>query len=122
MMLSPGYSYDKAPDQKHFLGRARTRRLFPRHSVQPQEELAVQPVAAVSGIPDGQAPLRLHAVGHADVQHLWLAEAVLSAAGWLRRYVRGTDGQHGMGASTAPNPAIPSAPTAWCIAAMKRRP
>jgi hopanoid biosynthesis associated radical SAM protein HpnH len=28
MMLSPGYQYDKAPDQKHFLGRARTRRLF----------------------------------------------------------------------------------------------
>jgi len=28
MMLSPGYSYDKAPDQKHFLGRARTRRVF----------------------------------------------------------------------------------------------
>ena len=26
MMLSPGYTYDKAPDQKHFLGRARTRR------------------------------------------------------------------------------------------------
>ena len=26
MMLSPGYSYDKAPDQKHFLGRARTLR------------------------------------------------------------------------------------------------
>ena len=28
MMLSPGYSYDKAPDQKHFLGRDRTRHLF----------------------------------------------------------------------------------------------
>jgi hopanoid biosynthesis associated radical SAM protein HpnH len=28
MMLSPGYSYDKAPDQNHFLGRARIRRLF----------------------------------------------------------------------------------------------
>jgi len=28
MMLSPGYSYDKAPDQKHFLGRGRTRKLF----------------------------------------------------------------------------------------------
>jgi hopanoid biosynthesis associated radical SAM protein HpnH len=28
MMLSPGYSYEKAPDRKHFLGRARTRRLF----------------------------------------------------------------------------------------------
>jgi len=28
MMLSPGYSYDKAPDQQHFLGRSRTRKLF----------------------------------------------------------------------------------------------
>ncbi len=28
MMLSPGYSYDKAPDQQHFLGRARIRRMF----------------------------------------------------------------------------------------------
>ncbi len=28
MMLSPGYSYDKAPDQRHFLGKAKTRRLF----------------------------------------------------------------------------------------------
>jgi len=28
MMVSPGYSYDKAPDQQHFLGRARTRHLF----------------------------------------------------------------------------------------------
>src|SRR6202789_361913 len=28
MMLSPVYSYDKAPDQQHFLGRARIRRLF----------------------------------------------------------------------------------------------
>jgi hopanoid biosynthesis associated radical SAM protein HpnH len=28
MMLSPGYSYDKAPDQQSFLPRERTRRLF----------------------------------------------------------------------------------------------
>ena len=28
IVISPGYSYDKAPDQKRFLGRARTRRLF----------------------------------------------------------------------------------------------
>ncbi len=28
MMVSPGYSYDKAPDQSHFLGRAKTRKLF----------------------------------------------------------------------------------------------
>ena len=28
MMLSPGYSYDKAPDQQHFLGKEVTRSLF----------------------------------------------------------------------------------------------
>src|SRR5581483_1289878 len=28
MMLSPGYSYDKAPDQQHFLGKRKTRALF----------------------------------------------------------------------------------------------
>jgi hopanoid biosynthesis associated radical SAM protein HpnH len=28
MMLSPGYSYDKAPDQEHFLARKKTRKLF----------------------------------------------------------------------------------------------
>jgi hopanoid biosynthesis associated radical SAM protein HpnH len=28
MMLSPGYSYDKAPDQKHFLGKNKTKDLF----------------------------------------------------------------------------------------------
>lgn len=28
MMISPGYSYDKAPDQSHFLGKAKTRKLF----------------------------------------------------------------------------------------------
>jgi hopanoid biosynthesis associated radical SAM protein HpnH len=28
MMLSPGYSYDAAPDQDHFLGRDKTRKLF----------------------------------------------------------------------------------------------
>jgi hopanoid biosynthesis associated radical SAM protein HpnH len=28
MMLSPGYSYSKAPDQEHFLRRAKTHRLF----------------------------------------------------------------------------------------------
>jgi len=28
MMISPGYSYEKAPDQEHFLKRERTQRLF----------------------------------------------------------------------------------------------
>ena len=89
MMLSPGYSYDKAPDQKHFLGRARTRKLFRLDPGEPQEDLAVQSVGAVPRVPDGQASIRLHAVGHADLQHLRLAETLLSTAGRLRRFVPG---------------------------------
>ena len=28
MMVSPGYTYDKAPDQQHFLGRAKSKKMF----------------------------------------------------------------------------------------------
>jgi hypothetical protein len=84
-MISPGYSYDKAPDQKHFLGRARTRRLFRAILSNREKHVALQHVSAVSGIPDGQAQLPVHALGHADLQHLRLAEALLSPAGRLRR-------------------------------------
>ena len=37
-MVSPGYTYDKAPDQKHFLGRARSQQALPRDPVEPQED------------------------------------------------------------------------------------
>src|SRR5262249_45899962 len=60
---------------------------IPRHAVEPQEELGVQSVAALPGVPDGQARLSVHALGHADLQPLRLAEAVLPAAGRLRRYI-----------------------------------
>ena len=37
MMLSPGYSYSKAPDQEHFLRRSRTRELFTRILSRPRK-------------------------------------------------------------------------------------
>ena len=97
IMVAPGYSYDKAPDQQHFLGRARTRRTFKAILSNRKTQLAIQSIAAVSRIPDGQAPLQLHALGHADLQSLRLAEALLSAAGWLRRHLRRVDGKHRVG-------------------------
>ena len=96
MMLSPGYSYDKAPDQKHFLGRARTRRTFRAILSNRKKSLAVQSIAALSRISDGQKAIRLHALGDADVQRIWLAEALLPAAGRLRRHVPGIAGNHGV--------------------------
>jgi hopanoid biosynthesis associated radical SAM protein HpnH len=96
IVLSPGYSYDKAPDQSHFMGRAKVRRLF-RAIVEPQKELEVQHVAAVPRVPDGRPQLRVHAVGLAFVQHLRMAKALLPSAGWLRRHVQGTDRNHQVG-------------------------
>ena len=122
MMLSPGYSYDKAPDQQHFLGRARTRRLFRAilSNRKPEWKFNMSPLFLEFLM--GKRNLRLHAVGHADVQPLRLAEALLSAAGWLCGDLRGTDGDDRLGEATAPNRAIRSAPTAWCTAATKLRP
>jgi hopanoid biosynthesis associated radical SAM protein HpnH len=37
MMISPGYSYEKAPDQEHFLKRERSHKLFARVLEQPHE-------------------------------------------------------------------------------------
>jgi len=38
MMMSPGYSYSKAPDQEHFLPRSRTKELFTRILSNPKKE------------------------------------------------------------------------------------
>src|SRR2546422_2277062 len=38
MMISPGYSYQKAPDQEHFLRRSRTREMFARILSDPRKE------------------------------------------------------------------------------------
>lgn len=38
MMISPGYSYSKAPDQEHFLRRERSHRLFSRMLESPHKE------------------------------------------------------------------------------------
>jgi hypothetical protein len=70
MMVSPGYTYEKAPDQKHFLGRARSKKLF--RSILSNRIL------------NGQEGSSLHPMGHADLLYLRLAEALLPAAGRLR--------------------------------------
>ncbi len=67
MMLSPGYSYDKAPDQQHFLGTRAHAPAVPRDPGESQALLEIQYVSAVWRIPDGAPPLRLHALGHADL-------------------------------------------------------
>jgi len=47
MMISPGYSYQKAPDQEHFLHRERSHRLFSRMLESPKRSWRFKPVAAL---------------------------------------------------------------------------
>ena len=121
IVLSPGYSYDKAPDQNQLHGPRPRAAAVPRHSVQSQADLEVQHVAAVSGIPDGRPQVRVHALGFAGLQHLRLAAALLPAAGRLRRDLTRSCWKRLSGKSTAWPAATPSAPTAWSVAAMSRR-
>ena len=61
MMLSPGYSYDKAPDQSISLGSAQTRKLF-QNSFHPQTTGKFNQSPLFLEFLDGQAALQMHAV------------------------------------------------------------
>ena len=97
MMVSPGYSYSKAPDQEHFLRRSRTSQLFREILSNPKKHWRFNQSPALPPVPHGQAGLRVHALGQPDLQHVRLAAAVLSPAGRLRGNLRRADGDHALG-------------------------
>ena len=100
-MISPGYAYEKAPDQDHFLHRNQTVELFRRTLAQSQARLGLQPVAPVPRVPQGELGPRVHALGQSDLQHFRLAAAVLPAAGRLLRELPRTVGHDRLVAPTA---------------------
>ena len=83
--VSPGYAYERAPDQQHFLNRTKTK------------EVALQPVHHVPELPGRQRGLCLHALGQPDAHGLRLAEALLPARRRLCEDLPRTDGRHGVG-------------------------
>ncbi len=97
IVLSPGYSYEKAPDQHRFLGRARVRRLFRAILSNRKKTWKFNMSPLVSRVPDGRPQVRVHPLGFAGLQHLRLAAALLPAAGWLRRDLQGIDGDDEVG-------------------------
>ena len=113
IVLSPGYSYEMAPDQQRFLGRARVRRLFRAILSNRKKSWKFNMSPLVSRIPDGRPEVRVHAVGFAGFQYLRLAEAVLPAAGRIRGDLQGTARNDKVGRVRRAPAAIPSAPTAW---------
>ena len=120
MMISPGYSYDKAPDQQHFTGRERNIAMFRKilSNRDPRWQFNMSPLfleflmgkrhleCTPWGMPayrifGWQKPCYLLQDGYADT----FGELV------VRR----------IGRSTVTNRAIRSAPTACCIRDMRRR-
>jgi len=65
--------------------------------VEPEAPVEVQPVAAVPAVSDGQAGLRVHAVGQPHLQRLRLAAPLLPDAGRLCRELQGAAGDHALG-------------------------
>ena len=96
--ISPGYAYERAPDQEHFLSRAQDQGAVPQRLCARQgQEVEPHAFQHVPRLPRRQPGIPLHAVGHADAQYLRLAEAVLSARRRLCQDVHGIDGDHRLG-------------------------
>ena len=96
--MSPGYAYERAPDQEHFLNRTKTKELFRDvFALGKGKKLELHAFRPVPRLPRRQPGIPLHAVGHADAQHLRLAEALLSARRRLRQDLQGADGDHRLG-------------------------
>ena len=96
--ISPGYAYERAPDQEHFLNRRKTKELFRSvFALGKGRKWRLTHSPLYSGLPGGQSGVSLHALGHAHAQRVWLAETLLSPRRGLRSIVQGADGDDGLG-------------------------
>ena len=117
--ISPGYAYERAPDQEHFLNRRKTKELFRNVFALGKGKKWTSAFRPVPRLPCRQPGLPLHAVGHADAQHVRLAEALLPARRRLRQDFHGADGDDRLG-RLRHRPLREMRRTAWRIAATSR--
>ena len=87
--VSPGYAYERAPDQQHFLNRAKTKQLFRDiFRARGARKWPIFQSPTLPRLPCRQPDLLLHAVGQPHAHGVWLAAALLSARRRLRQDVR----------------------------------
>ena len=86
MMLSPGYSYDKAPDQQHFLGQDKTRKLFPK-ILSNRRRGGVQSEPAVPRISHGQTHTTNARPGACPPTTSSAGRSRAICCGWICRHV-----------------------------------
>ncbi len=96
--MSPGYAYERAPDQEHFLNRTKTKKLFRDvFALGKGKKWNFMHSGLFLDFLAGNQEYECTPVGHAGAQHLRLAEALLSARRRLHQDLQGTDGDHGLG-------------------------
>ena len=87
--ISPGYAYERAPDQEHFLNRRKTKELFRDVFARGKgKSWTFVHSGLFLDFLAGNQTYHCTPVGHADPQHLRLAEAVLPARRRLRQVVQ----------------------------------
>ena len=97
--VSPGYAYERAPDQQHFLNRSTTKELFRAvfRRGEWRAQMGLQPVEPLPRLPRRKPDLSLHPVGQPDADRLRLAAALLSARRRLYEDLQGTHGGDRLG-------------------------
>ena len=121
MMLSPGYTYDKAPDQEHFLSRKKTRELFRQILSNRSEKWRFNLSPLFMEFLMGKRDYKCTPWGMPTYNIFgWQKPCYLLQDGYADTFaelIRETDwDRYGTEA------AIPSARTAWCTAVMKPAP
>ena len=121
--VSPGYSYERAPDQEHFLNRTRTKTLF-------REILKRGKGGKAWSFTQSDLFMDFLAGNQTYACSPWSMPA-RTVFGWQRpcyllgeegyvKNLQGADGRHRLGQILA-SATTPSAPTAWCTAASRAR-
>jgi len=119
MMLSPGYIYEKAPDQNGFLHRDGSKKLF-KDILSTQEELEVQPLPLFLKFLQGDFDFECTPWGSPAYNVFgWQKPCYLLQDGYVKtfkEYIEDTAWEN-----TATRARTPSARTAWSIAASSLR-
>ncbi len=97
MMISPGYSYQKAPDQKNFLKRNRTRDLFARILSDRKRTWRFNQSPLFLEFLMGEREYQCTPLGESYVQYIRVAKALLLAPRGLCEDVSGANQRHQMG-------------------------
>ena len=122
IMVSPGYAYERAPDQQHFLNRAQDQGAVPRHLRARQGQGLAASATRRCSSTSSPATRRYHCTPWGNPTRNvfgWQRPCYLLGEGYAKT-LRRADGDHRLGHATAPA-TTRNAPTAWCTAATRRR-